>query len=236
MKIVVSLMLSYFYTDLLFIYVWENLCGLKYSKKVTVFGTILLWMSDCILKIFPQYVFGMQISGYLNVIMIVSGMIYILFLYGSSVTKKLFVFLIYTFIQAGMDMIGMNMAGILTGEYAFLEVDSNFTLVLICCSAITITLGTVMFVWIWKCFERKNWGISKIQWLCLILPLSQYSVIQGMAIKYSQQSEAIPIMVGIGLILGLLADIYMMVLFAELNKKKLAEKELQNSKYEHELE
>lgn len=236
MKLVVSLMMSYLYTDMLLIYVFGNICGFKYSKKITVLGTIALWMSDCILKIFPQYIFGIQITGYLNVLMIITSVIYCFALYNSSMLKKILVLLIYIFAQASMDVLGMNIAGILTGEYAFLDVNSNFTVVMICCSAITITLGTVIFVWLWKLLERKNWSISKFQWLCLMLPLSQYIVIQSMAIFYTQHSEAIPTIVGGGLILGLLADIYMMLLFEKSNRNKLVEKELQQLKHQYELE
>lgn len=236
MKIVAGLMMSYLYTDLLFIYVHGNICGLKYSKKITVLATILLWMSDCALKIFPQYIFGIQVSGILNIAMLFTGIMYTLLLFDSSVLKRMLLFFIYLTVQAGMDLLGMNIAGMLTGEYAFMDQSSNFTLVMLGCSSITIILGTVFFVWIWKSFERRNLKISKLQWLCLLLPASQYAIIQGTALRYAQLRSAIPVIVGIGLIMGLLADIYMLFLLEDSNRKKLAENELQQLKRQYELE
>lgn len=236
MKLIVSLMMSYLYTDMLLVYVFGNICGLKYSKKITVLGTIIMWISDCILKIIPQYILGIQVLGFLNMLMVISGVIYTMIIYSSSALKKIFVFFIYIFAQAGMDMLGMNIAGMLTGEYAFLDVESNFTIVLIGCSIITITLGSVGFVWLWKLLERKKLKITGMQWLCILLPVSQYAVIQGIALKYSQQQKAIPAIVGAGLIVGLLADIYMMILFEKSNQKRQAENELKQLKHQQELE
>lgn len=236
MKLVIGLMMSYLYADMLFIYVWGSICGLKYSKKITILGTIILWISDCMFKLFPQYVLGVQVSGAANMVMIVSGVIYVLILYNSSALKKILVFLTYSFSQAGMDMLGINIAGLLTGEYAFLDVESNFTFVMIGCSMITLTLGAVLFVWFWKQLERKKFKITGKQWLGLLLPMSQYAVIQGIALKYIQQEKAIPVIVGAGLIIGLIADIYMMYLFDKSNHKNLVEKELQQLSHQYELE
>lgn len=236
MKIVAGLMLSYLYTDFLFIYVYESICGLRYSKKITVLGTILLWISDCVLKILPQYIIGIQVSGVLNTIMLFTGIVYILLMFDSSALKKILLFFIYMIVQAGMDLLGMNIAGMLTGEYAFLDSSSNFTFVMLGCSSITITLGSVFFVWLWKVFERRNLKISKLQWLCLLLPASQYAMLQGTALRYAQLGSAIPVSVGVGLIIGLFADMYMLFLLENSNRKKMAENELQQLKKQYELE
>lgn len=236
MKIVIGLMLSYLYTDFLFVYVYGSICGLKYSKKMTVFGTLLLWFSDYFLKIFPQYILGIQVSGVLNTVMLFTGIIYTVLLFEASVVKKMLLFFIYVIVQAGMDLLGMNIAGMLTGEYAFMDQSSNFTLVMLGCSSITITLGTVLFVWLWKVLERRNLKITKLQGLCLLLPMSQYAMIQGIALRYAKLGSAVPLIVGIGLIVGLLADIYMLLLLEKSNRKKQAENELQRLKRQYEVE
>lgn len=237
MKIILSLLASYLYTDLLFIYAFGSICGTKYSPKTTIIGTILLWISDCLLKVFPQYIWGIEIMGLLNVFMLITGILYMMIFFGSSMIKRLFVFFIYTFaVQGIMDLTGMNIAGMLIGNYAYLNKESNFTIVMIICSTIMITLGTLVFVWIWKNFERKDQKTFKLQWLCMALPLSQYALIHWKALVYMKKATAFPKVVGIGLILAILADIYMFFLFEKVNRRKEAELELEHLKYQQEVE
>lgn len=236
MKLIIALICSHLYSDLLMASVFANLCGCKYSKRQTIFATILLWISDCILKIVPQYVIGLEISSYVSIIMLITGVIYLMIVFSSPAIKKLFVFVLYIFIQANMDLTGMNLAGLLTGEYAFMEADSNFTIVMIICSAITITLGSIGFVWLWNYLSVKDLGVSKLQWMSLLLPLSQYCVIQGVAVKYTQQSRPIPTIIGVGVVLALIADIYMVLLFEKNRQKRQIKLQLKQLKHQYELE
>ena len=236
MNLIIALMCSYLYTDFLGASVFAHLCGCKYSKKLTVFATLLLCGTNFAIRSISLNMMGLKMQGFLEILMMGIGILYVILLFSSTVIEKIFVFVVYIFVQANMGLVGMNLAGILTGEYAFMDVNSNFTIVMIVCSSVTITLGSIGFVWLWNYLRVKDLGVSKLQWMSLILPLSQYCVIQGVAVEYIQQSRPIPTVVGIGVVLALLADIYMVLLFEKSTQKRQIKLQLKQLKHQYELE
>ena len=100
----------------------------------------------------------------------------------------------------------------------------------------TITLGTFFIVWIWKVIEQRQWKYEKYQWICIVLPISQYFILQSTAMRYSLNAEPLPLFVILGFVFGVITDIYMFFLFDQLNHRNQAASELKRMKYQYELE
>ena len=236
MVTVVGLMFSYLYTDFLYLYFYKRVLGMKYSLKVTVLGTLCMWLSGCFGKILPQYIIGTQVTGVASMLLLLLNFIYTLVFYSSTIRKRIFFTIFYTIIQAVMDLLGMRIAGMLTGNYSLTMSNNSFIGVAIICSCMTITLGTFFIVWIWKVIEQRQWKYEKYQWMCIVLPISQYSILQSTAMRYSLNAEPLPLFVIVGFVLGVITDIYMFFLFDQLNSKNQAASELKRMKYQYELE
>lgn len=234
--ILISLMCSYFYTDLLYVYFYEKILGRRYSRKITFWGLTVIWMFHCCAKLFPQFFLGIEHSGFMNLLVILSDVIYVISFFNSSITKRILAMLFYFLVQAGMDMTGMKLTSLITGSYEPFRIDSDFTLIAVSCSCFLITLGTYMFVWLWKVISERKWSFKKYQCVCLILPFSQYAILQQTGVRYGLESKAVPAMVFMGLILSFLADIYMFWLFERLNKRNVAKEKLMKLTHQYELE
>lgn len=234
LKSLIILMIAYFITDFLYVYFFSKVLGRKYSLKITLWVTFLMWISDCILKLFPQYLWGIDSTGLVNYIMFSSGVLYVILLYQGKILKKLLASVIYMMIQIEMDIVGMELTIMITGNNDFLN--PEITGVTLLCSGMLITLGTVVGVWIWKKFENKSWNVDKYQWLCLIFPFSQYMLIQYTAYRHFSTSNRVLLSGAIGLFIGFAADIYMFLLFDRINARKKAEEEVRQLRHQYELE
>ena len=228
------LMIAYLYTDFLYIYYYERILGLRYSRKVTFIATFCMWVFDCTMKLFPQYLWGMDQTGIVNLIMLSSSILYAILFYNSSIIKRFLSTAVYMVVQVAMDLLGMQLATMIVGERELFE--TIYVIAATVCSGITITLGTVVTVWIWKKIEEKQWEIDKYQWCSFLLPISQYAILQHIAIKYMGKINTVSIVVATGILLGLLGDIYMFWLFERNNARKRAEEELRKLEYQYELE
>ena len=228
------LMLAYLYTDFLYMYYYEGILGMKYSLKFTALVTFFMWMFDCSLKLFPQYLWGLDQTGIVNMIMLSTSVLYAVLLYNGSIIKRMLSTVIYMVVQVAMDLLGMQLATIVVGERELF--DTVYVIASTFCSGITITLGTVAAIWIWKKIEERHWKIDSYQWFSLLLPISQYAILQHIAIQYMGKLNSVSMVVLVGILLGLIGDILMFRLFERSNKRKLAEVELQQIQYQYEKE
>lgn len=228
------LMLAYLYTDFLFIYYYGRILGMKYSPKVTFAATFCMWVSDCFLKLFPQFLWGMDQTGIVNLVLLFTMILYALLLYKGSFIKRFLSTAVYMVVQVAMDLLGMQVATMIVGERELF--DTIYVSASTFCSGITITMGTIIAVWIWKIVEERKWKIDRYQWFALLLPVSQHIILQYLYVKYTGKLNTISRMVGFGIVLGLIGDILMFWLFERSNTKKQAEEELRQLKYQYEKE
>ena len=133
---------------------------MKYSPKVTFAATFCMWVSDCSLKLFPQYLWGLDQTGIVNMIMLSTSVLYAVLLYNGSIIKRMLSTVIYMVVQVAMDLLGMQLATIVVGERELF--DTVYVIASTFCSGITITLGTVAAIWIWKNLKKDSGKLKDI--------------------------------------------------------------------------
>ena len=227
-------MTSYLITDFLYLYYFDRVLGKRYSMKIMVFATFLLWFSDCTLKLFPQFIFGLDLSGISSVLMILTSIIYAALCFYGTFKRKMLAVLLYMLIQMVMDFIGLKMTILITGSNEIYN--TSFLQVGIICSCSMITLGTVIGAWAWAHFENRRWKVERYQWCCLILPLSQCIVLSYNGLRNLENNNVISWMIISGVMLGFLADVYMFWLFERINAKKRAESEMRKLSHQYQIE
>lgn len=236
MLTIIILMGSYLWSAFLMQYFFARTLGERFASKVTFWGTVIMWVIQCLTKLFPMLIWGAEIVVYCNVILIIFSMIYVGVLYKKSFGVRMLAFIVLYVVQGVMDMIGMNIVGMILGYHAVMELDANYMVTVVCVSMPLVSLGTICLKKIWKLTERVDWKLGNTQWLCLILPVSQYVVMWKIAMRYSVQFQSVPLEAVLGTVLALLGDVYMFVLFYRSNKRDHAEKELNGLKHQQELE
>ena len=228
-------MASYLISDFMYFYIFDRVLERKYPIKIMLIITTALWITDCSVKLFPQYLWGItDETGVMSILMLFTAVIYAMICFRGSFKKKLLISLLYMLVQVAMDLLGMKIAMLISGTADLYSVE--FLRVAIICSNCTIGLGTVVTAWAWLKFENHDWNIDKYQWFCLILPFSQYGIIQYTAMRSIEQNYHVSILVACGAALSLLADIYMFWLFERINAKKRAESEMRKLSHQYELE
>lgn len=228
------LMILFLYTDFLWLYFYNRVFEGKFSLKIQILATMGLWCFECLVKIFPVHLWGMPPDEIMHWIVIIASFFYVCCLFKASMFKIFLSTAMHIVVQAAMDMIGVKLIYLIAESYNMK--DTEFLLVAVICSGMLITLGTVILVQLWKVLEEKNWKVEGHQWLCVILPLSQYVILQQTAMYFSKNAIAVPITMIAGLFLGIFADIYMFLLFDRMHAKKKAEQELVHLRYQYELE
>ena len=228
------LMTAYFYTDFLYVYFYEKTLGFKYSRQITLIATFCMWVCDCSMKLIPQYLWGLDQTGIVSLVMLTTTILYAVVLYNGSIIKCLLATAVYMVVQIAMDMLGMQLATVIVGDRELFE--TIYVIASVFCSGITITLGTVVCAWVWRKVEERNWKVDGYQWFSLLLPVSQYAVLQYVGMEYAGKLNTVSVVVVIGIVLGLLGDIYMFWLLERINAKKYAEEEMRKLSYQYELE
>lgn len=228
-------MASYLISDFMYFYIFDRVLVRKYSLKTMVFITTVLWIIDCSVKLFPQYLWGItDETGIMSILMLFTAVVYSMLCFHGSFKKKVLISLLYMLVQVAMDLVGMKIAMLISGTSDLYSVE--FLRVAIVCSNCTIGLGTVITAWAWLKFENHDWNIDKYQWFCLILPFSQYGIIQYTAMRSIEQNYHVSLLVACGAALSLFADIYMFWLFERINAKKRAESEMRKLSHQYEIE
>ncbi len=228
--------MSYLWNDFLYVYFFRRVFKEKYSKKVTFWATILLWAIQFFTKIVPSFIIGLEVAMYLSFLMLVFHVVHLYWLFYGSIVKRAVAMAISTIVQGIMDYLGLNLTSKIVGNYDLLKLDSNFNLVAVCVSITLITVGMVLLTKSWQILKSDEWKMSRREWTCVILPISQLFWVWHMIIVYSVNYQSIPLVMMCGSILAIVADLYMLLLFVRLNKKNEAEKQLKALKHQYELE
>lgn len=171
METVLDLVVSFFYNDFILIPFFRKILGEKYSLKITICGTTVLWISQLFSKILPFFYIGVQITAVLNVIIIVLSIIYLQIFFQSSFGKKMLSLVLVMLVQMTMDVLGLKITSMFLGYYEFLDKDSVFTAIGAGISAVLITAGIYGLYRFWIIVEKVQWNFRRNQWFCLILPL-----------------------------------------------------------------
>ena len=135
-----------------------------------------------------------------------------------------------------LELLSYIPGSVLAGNFAIFDPDSSFTMWVILIQSPFEVLGVLLSVKLWKWIKRMEWKAHYQQLMWVTLPLSQMCFFLHASIYYSLDARHIPIMIYIGLVIGIIADVYGCHLFIRSNKKEKAEKELKHLKAQYELE
>lgn len=233
---VLAISAAYLWNDFLYVYFYRNIFRERYSRKVTFWATITLWLVQFLTKIVPSFIIGLEVAMYLSVLMLLFHVIHLYGVFEGSIIKRAAALAIATSVQGFMDYLGLNLTSRIVGNYDLLVIGSNFNLVAVCVSTPVITIGMLLLTKMWGILKSEEWKITRKEWPCVMLPVSQMLWLWHMIIVYSVNYKSIPVLMLIGSILGLAADIYMLVLFVKLNKKNEAERQLKELNHLYQLE
>ena len=89
---------------------------------------------------------------------------------------------------------------------------------------------------IWRLLTGNRWIKGGRLWLCILLPLGQCMFMWYLCTSYLYQGEAIPFAALAGTILGLLADVFMFLIFDRAWERENMEEKLRLQEYLHERE
>lgn len=124
------------------------------------------------------------------------------------------------------EVISLECAYLITGEYGLMQSESDFTVLAIFIMLIMLTLFFYPLECLWNLLLRveghKKWHL----WLCVLLPLSQYIWFEYLIDSYEIKQRNIPACMIWGMALGVLADFYMFFLFYRQNQQEQAEQAL----------
>lgn len=236
MSVMISLMASLLVADYLYYYCYGRLLGCKYSKKTVLIFTFVMWIYDCLSRPIPMVLFGVEDFELVSVITLLTSVAYAVFLFGSSLWKRLLVMFLYNFMTIGIDLIGIGLTTVMMGGFHLYETDSSYTIVASICFSLLVILGTFMFTWAWETFEQRHWGLTTYHWFCWLLPLSHFVVLKNFNDMDYMRETGFPTIPVLGLLLAALGDIYLFRMLLQLNEKKRIEKELQDMKEQYERE
>lgn len=234
--ILILMFFSYTYCDAWIFYIASKNLGRKYSLKSTVVVTFGIIVLKYILKFVPMMLWGNQLAVILSPLILFINIVFIEIMFKTSFMNKIVYATIIQVVAVCMDMIGLNVTTLLVGEFAFLKADHLYTPVVVLISNIFIGVGFLGIRFLWELVAKIDWKSFRYQWLCIFLPISQYAFLSQTGFEYVNMSKKLPIIVWIGIFLGIVADIYMFVLFYHSGQRAKAEKELKYVEQQYRLE
>ena len=110
------------------------------------------------------------------------------------------------------------------------------TVIYMIVTEIFITVGLFALYMGLKWMNTIKWESGLYQWLSLFFPISQFTIGIYTAGKWLANRMLMPTMSIVGLCVGLVADIYMIMIFLRSNSRRIAEKNLEQINQKYELE
>lgn len=222
------MLISFGYNTFLFMLFFIKTLERRYSLHATFWGTIACWTGICLIKV-PVFVsIGIKYTMLLNIVVILLILMYQLIFFQAALVRRALSFVLFCVYMYFMELVAVRAAYLIVGESRMMQLDSNFTLISLIIIDILLVFGFYPLLCLWNLLLKIGWKSTGggQQWLCVLLPLSQYFYMEYLAITYNIQQEAIPILAICGLLLGIAGDFYMFVLFNRENKKRKAEESL----------
>lgn len=232
------MILSFGYDTFLFMLFYLKTLQPRYSIKTTIWGTIFCWIGFSFLKVPIFFSIGMKYTGVLNVIIMIILCIYQKLLFQGTPAKRVLSMVLFAVYMYFMELVAVRVANLIVGENRLMDLESNFTLISLIIIDILLAFGYYPLLCLWNLLLKISWNSTsgRRQWLCVILPLSQYFLMEYLAITYNIRQEVIPGLSIWGFLLGVLADFYMFILFYRDNRKRKAEEALQQEQKLYERE
>lgn len=230
------LVLKYLFDDCLMMYFYSKVLGRRYSLKVTILFMLAWWLTQDIPKIFVFLEIGFVWVDVLQVISLLLWFLFAICVFKNTLGKRILASVWVCSLLVLLELLSYIPGSILAGNFAIFDPESSFTMWVILIQSPLEVLGVLLSIKLWKWIERIEWRANVQQLMWVILPLSQMCFLMHASIRYSLNSMHIPIMIYIGLMIGIVTDAYGCYLFIRSNKRQKAEKELKYLKAQYELE
>ncbi len=222
---------AYLYDFILLMLYFSGCLGRRFSRMVTFLGTVACWVAFCCFKLLPVYQADYNPTLPALFQLLVLGF-YLCFFFGSSLPKKLLAALLQLATLSLLEFFTMRLLYTVIQPGEPVPIDSP---ILALGTLIMIPLALLVCVFnydLWKLFESRQWKWthSRLQWICLLLPLGQGLLLTDYIRIYLNAIEQIRVSVLLGILLSMLADAGMFFLLEEAAEQSRLEEALRLQK------
>ena len=234
---IIFMMLAYGHDGIMLLIYFSRTLGRKYSLRLTAAGTAAWWAVTCGFKILSMFKGDEYQTILLMVLPYVTLGIYLAAFFSSSAAKKLLAAALNIAALGCMEMLTFMLTETVVGvENRPLEVNAWATELGLLVMRPLSVLAFYMAFAIWRLLTGNRWIKGGRLWLCILLPLGQCMFMWYLCTSYLYQGEAIPFAALAGTILGLLADVFMFLIFDRAWERENMEERLRLQEHLHEME
>jgi len=234
MALTIIIFLKYILDDSLMLYFFSKVLGRKYSLKVTMMVTYAATVFFASMKLLEVFDRGIGIF-ILQVVNWSEMFLYTILLFGGIIGKRIFALMILMFMFIATELMTYPIAAFLTGDISLLQ-DTAFSMIVILLQIPLEIAGIRFLVYVWKFVDRMERKTGKMLCLGSFLPASYACIMFHLGYSYTMAEKVLPTFSILGELLGILATVYMFVLFFRANRRERAEYELKALRKQYELE
>lgn len=227
MLTIFAMILSYVYELILCMFLFSRMLERRYSYQITTAGTLIGSSSICLMKI-PFYFFAPSFNaGLLNLAGIGIMIIYQVVLFRAALVKRVLALVFYYVYMFSGEMVTMNITCLIFGRNEIMQLESNYTLTGVILMSLWATLFFYPVLCLWELLLKAEHHRRRGHlWLCVLLPLDQFLLMEYFVQTYEAERLTPPVWSVGGIILGILADVYMFFLFYRENRQFQLSQEL----------
>lgn len=237
MFVLILNVLIYGHDALMLLLYYSRTLERRYSLGAATLGTAGWWAIQCACKLPAMYLKDDYSMTWIMIGQCLNMILYLQIFYQSSLAKKLLAFVLVTVTLGAAEFTSILIATVFTDFGAKpLQLDSEFTVMCLLIMRPLATLAYFFALQIWNALQRSSWLRGGRQWLCVLLPFSQLFLLWYLTEVYTDAAEGLPVPVLLGVFLAVAADIYMLIVFDQAQKREQIEKELRLKRHLQELE
>ena len=205
--------------------------------KITALAAAGWWIVQSAAKLPAMYLADEYNMSMIMVVQCLSMFAYLFPFYRSTLVKKLSAFMLVAAALGVAEFTSILIAGTVfdIGSRP-MQPGSAFTAAGLLIMRPLATLAYYAAFQVWNLLQHSSWIRGGRQWLCVILPLSQIFLLWYLTEAYTEESATLPLPALAGVFLAFAADIYMVVIFDQAQKREQMENELRIRKRLYELE
>lgn len=237
MYVMVLNVLAYAHDALMVTLYYSRTLGRRYSMKITALAAAGWWIVQSASKLPAMYLADEYNMSMIMVVQCLSMFAYLFPFYRSTLVKKLSAFMLVAAALGVAEFTSILIAGTVfdIGSRP-MQPGSAFTAAGLLIMRPLATLAYYAAFQVWNLLQHSSWIRGGRQWLCVILPLSQIFLLWYLTEAYTEESATLPLPALAGVFLAFAADIYMVVIFDQAQKREQMENELRIRKRLYEVE
>lgn len=165
----------------------------RYSYKITASGSALCWIALCLLKLPFFFSVGVSNMAVFNGIGLLFMFAYQIGLFRAAPVKRILSMVLFYVVMFFGEMLSTHTATLIFGENRFLQTESAYTVAAVFIMCLWATLALYPAACLWDLLMRVEKGRGeKRLWLCVLLPLSQWVLLEYFIETYESKFRNIP--------------------------------------------